>query len=187
MSKVSKRPSVAMPALQEDKAIAAAAKADPDAQPLTPKQLKSMFQCEPCEDAPSLRRRSNSCQCDIAWRSWSISRPPEKVGSPVWIACCATMSRATPVEREAGAEPDGQPDLCKMPRKPVTFTLSCKVSMSPASLYLRTTPNCRTAMREALHDVHRSRLEHGRLLSGTVQVCHATGTSLRIEALNAEP
>src|SRR3989337_356259 len=42
MSKVSKRASVAMPSAQEDKVITAAAKADPDAQPLTPKQLKSM-------------------------------------------------------------------------------------------------------------------------------------------------
>ncbi len=42
MSKTSKRPSVVMPTVQEDKAITAAAKADPDAQPLTPKQLKSM-------------------------------------------------------------------------------------------------------------------------------------------------
>jgi uncharacterized protein (DUF4415 family) len=42
MSKVSKRPSVVMPTSQEDRAITAAAKADPDAQPLTPKQLKSM-------------------------------------------------------------------------------------------------------------------------------------------------
>lgn len=31
-----------MPTAQEDKAITAAAEADPDAQPLTPKQLKSM-------------------------------------------------------------------------------------------------------------------------------------------------
>jgi uncharacterized protein (DUF4415 family) len=31
-----------MPTLQEDKAITAAAKADPHAQPLTPKQLKEM-------------------------------------------------------------------------------------------------------------------------------------------------
>jgi uncharacterized protein (DUF4415 family) len=31
-----------MPTLKEDKVITAAAKADPDAQPLTPKQLKSM-------------------------------------------------------------------------------------------------------------------------------------------------
>ena len=31
-----------MPTLAEDRAITAAAKADPDAQPLTPKQMKSM-------------------------------------------------------------------------------------------------------------------------------------------------
>jgi uncharacterized protein (DUF4415 family) len=43
MSKTSKRSSVVMPALREDKAITVAAKADPDAQPLTPKQLKSMI------------------------------------------------------------------------------------------------------------------------------------------------
>ena len=42
MSKISKRPAVVMPTLKEDKLITAAAKADPDAQPLTPKQLKSM-------------------------------------------------------------------------------------------------------------------------------------------------
>ncbi len=42
MSKVSKRSSIAMPTSNEDKAITAAAKSDPDAQPLTSKQLKSM-------------------------------------------------------------------------------------------------------------------------------------------------
>lgn len=42
MSKVSRRPDVVMPSVEEDKAITAAAKADPDAQPLTPKQLKAM-------------------------------------------------------------------------------------------------------------------------------------------------
>jgi uncharacterized protein (DUF4415 family) len=42
MPRISKHPSVVMPTLQEDKAITAAAKADPDAQPLSPKQLKSM-------------------------------------------------------------------------------------------------------------------------------------------------
>jgi uncharacterized protein (DUF4415 family) len=42
MSKISKRTSVAMPTAKEDKAITAAAKADPDAQPLTAKQLKAM-------------------------------------------------------------------------------------------------------------------------------------------------
>ena len=42
MSKVSKRPTVVMPTVAEDKAITAAAKADPDAQPLTPRQLQAM-------------------------------------------------------------------------------------------------------------------------------------------------
>lgn len=42
MSKISKRPTVLMPTAEEDKAITAAAKSDPDAQPLTAKQLKAM-------------------------------------------------------------------------------------------------------------------------------------------------
>jgi uncharacterized protein (DUF4415 family) len=42
MSKVNTRPAVAMPTVAEDKAITAAAKADPDAQPLTPTQLQAM-------------------------------------------------------------------------------------------------------------------------------------------------
>jgi uncharacterized protein (DUF4415 family) len=42
MSKVSRRPAVVMPTAAEDKAITAAAKNDPDAQPLTPKQLRAM-------------------------------------------------------------------------------------------------------------------------------------------------
>ena len=43
MSKQSKRVSIAMPTVTEDRAITAAAKADADAQPLTPKQLKKMI------------------------------------------------------------------------------------------------------------------------------------------------
>lgn len=42
MSKISKRSVVHMPTAEEDKAITAAARSDPDAQPLTPKQLKAM-------------------------------------------------------------------------------------------------------------------------------------------------
>ena len=42
MSKISKRPSIAFPTVKEDKALTAAAKGDPDAQPLTPKQLSAM-------------------------------------------------------------------------------------------------------------------------------------------------
>ena len=42
MSKISKRPTVHMPTVEEHKAISAAARSDPEAQPLTPKQLKDM-------------------------------------------------------------------------------------------------------------------------------------------------
>ena len=42
MSKVSKRPSVVMPTVEEDKAITSGARSDPDAQPLTAKQLQAM-------------------------------------------------------------------------------------------------------------------------------------------------
>ena len=42
MSKPTKRAVVRMPTVEEDKIITAAAKTDPDAQPLTPEQLKAM-------------------------------------------------------------------------------------------------------------------------------------------------
>ena len=42
MSKPAKRPAVKIPSVEEDQAITAAAKSDPDAQPLTPKQLQAM-------------------------------------------------------------------------------------------------------------------------------------------------
>lgn len=45
MSKITKpvkRPAIVMPTPEEDKAITAAAKRDPDAQPLSPKKLKEM-------------------------------------------------------------------------------------------------------------------------------------------------
>ena len=42
MSKVPKSPAIRMPSAAEDRAITSAAKADPDAQPLTAKQLKAM-------------------------------------------------------------------------------------------------------------------------------------------------
>jgi uncharacterized protein (DUF4415 family) len=43
MSRQSKRVSISMPTAAEDRAITAAARADTDAQPLTPKQLKEMI------------------------------------------------------------------------------------------------------------------------------------------------
>lgn len=42
MSRISKRPTVRMPTVEEDRAITATARSDPDALPLTPKQLKAM-------------------------------------------------------------------------------------------------------------------------------------------------
>ncbi|NJO43869.1 MAG: BrnA antitoxin family protein [Cyanobacteria bacterium CRU_2_1] len=42
MSKISREISIVMPSVAEDKVITAAAKSDPDAQPLTPAQLKAM-------------------------------------------------------------------------------------------------------------------------------------------------
>lgn len=54
MTKISKRPTVRMPSREEDEAITAAALSDPDAQPLTPTQLKAMV------PLPSLRGRPKS-------------------------------------------------------------------------------------------------------------------------------
>ena len=42
MSKISRHIDVVLPTVAEDRAITAAAKADPDAQPLTPQQLQAM-------------------------------------------------------------------------------------------------------------------------------------------------
>jgi uncharacterized protein (DUF4415 family) len=45
-----------MPTTEQDKAITAAAKADPDAQPLTPKQLKSMVPLRALRGRPKSAR-----------------------------------------------------------------------------------------------------------------------------------
>ena len=52
MSKISKRPTILSPTAEEDNAITAAAKSDPDAQPLTPKQLKSMVPIQALRGRP---------------------------------------------------------------------------------------------------------------------------------------
>ena len=57
MSKPSKRPSVVMPTLAGDRAITAAAKADPDAQPLSPAQLKAMVPARTLRGRPPLESR----------------------------------------------------------------------------------------------------------------------------------
>jgi uncharacterized protein (DUF4415 family) len=57
MSRTSKRTSVVIPSVKEDKAITAAAKADPDARPLTPKQLKDMVPLRSLRGRPKSQKR----------------------------------------------------------------------------------------------------------------------------------
>ena len=57
MSKTSKPPVVAMPTAEEDRAITAAAKSDPDAQPLTPTQLRSMVPMQALRGRPKAKSK----------------------------------------------------------------------------------------------------------------------------------
>ncbi|MBI4754701.1 MAG: BrnA antitoxin family protein [Betaproteobacteria bacterium] len=57
MSKIPKRPAVHMPTAEEDKAITAAARSDPDAQPLTPRQLKAMVPMRSVRGRPKSENR----------------------------------------------------------------------------------------------------------------------------------
>jgi len=57
MSKPSKRVGIVMPSAEEDRAITAAAKADPDAQPLTTAQLKAMVPVRALRGRPPLESK----------------------------------------------------------------------------------------------------------------------------------
>lgn len=57
MSKTSKRPSVRLPTTEEDRVITAAAKSDPDAPPLTPRQLKAMVRMRALRGRPKSGKR----------------------------------------------------------------------------------------------------------------------------------
>ncbi len=52
MPRASKRPAVRMPTVEEDRAITAAAKSDPDAQALTPGQLNTMVPLQALRGRP---------------------------------------------------------------------------------------------------------------------------------------
>lgn len=56
MSKTPKRPRVAMPSAAEDRKITAAAESDPDARPLTDKQLKAMVPMKALRGRPKLEK-----------------------------------------------------------------------------------------------------------------------------------
>jgi hypothetical protein len=57
MSRTSRRPEIVLPTPEEDRAITAAAKADPDAQPLRAKQLKAMVPMRSLRGRPSPRAK----------------------------------------------------------------------------------------------------------------------------------
>ena len=57
MSKVVKRPIVRMPTVEEDRIITTAARSDPDAQPLTPSQLKAMVPLKALRGRPKSENR----------------------------------------------------------------------------------------------------------------------------------
>ena len=57
MSKITKRPAIKLPSAEEDKAIAEAAKADPDAQPLTDEQLEAMVPMRSVRGRPRLANK----------------------------------------------------------------------------------------------------------------------------------
>ncbi len=57
MSKTSERPTVLMPSVEEDKAITAAARSDPDAQALTRKQLESMVPLRSLRGRPKSEKK----------------------------------------------------------------------------------------------------------------------------------
>jgi uncharacterized protein (DUF4415 family) len=57
MSKTSKRPAIVLPTPEEDAAIIAAAKADPDAQPLTEDQLAAMVPLRSLRGRPKSENR----------------------------------------------------------------------------------------------------------------------------------
>ena len=57
MSRITRRPSVAMPTREEDRAITEAAKSDPDALPLTPRQLSTMVPIRAIRGRPKSENR----------------------------------------------------------------------------------------------------------------------------------
>ena len=57
MSKISKKSKIAIPSAAEDRRIVAAAKRDPDAQPLTDKQLNAMVPLKSLRGRPKLENK----------------------------------------------------------------------------------------------------------------------------------
>jgi hypothetical protein len=71
-----------MPTAEEDKAITAAVRSDPDAQPLTPKQLKSMAPIQALHDfAKNTDRKFNRMRPSMS-RVWLPKHPSKHPSHP---------------------------------------------------------------------------------------------------------
>ena len=84
MSKVPKYPAVVMPTVEEDKAITAAARNDPDALPLTPKQLKSMVPIRKLRGRPKSGNRKLLVSVRYSPEVVGTSRPRVEAGNRAW-------------------------------------------------------------------------------------------------------
>lgn len=88
MSKPSKRTSIVMPLVEEVRTITAAAKADPDAQPLTPAQLTAMVPARALRGRPPLESKKQlvSIPTPLAGRgfklTWAFTKSAMSPSSP---------------------------------------------------------------------------------------------------------
>ena len=118
MTRTSKSAPIAMPTLQEDKTIIAAAKNDPDAQPLTPNQLKAMF--------PLAR----TMQPTLYYSPGACSLAPhialEEIGLPFSLSLVSTADGATRTPEHLRLNPKG--------RVPVLVTGDSVLTEVPAIL-----------------------------------------------------
>jgi hypothetical protein len=108
MSKVSKRPSVVMPTLVEDRAINAATKADPDARPLAPAQLAALVPLRSLRGRPTSANAKPLVSVRYSPEVPNTSNPLVRAGSPAWMA--SARVRHTPFA--AGGLRDDQGQAC---------------------------------------------------------------------------
>ena len=80
-----------MPSAKEDKAITAAARSDPDAQPLTPTQLKAMVPLKNLRGRPKSENKKQLVSVRYSPEVLAYSSPRAMAGSRLWPMCCANM------------------------------------------------------------------------------------------------
>lgn len=95
MSKISKRPTVAMPTVAKDKAITAAAKADPNAHPRTPKQLQAMVPLKAVRGRPKLESKKLLVSVRYSPEVVAYFRSTGEDWQCEWMACYSSTLRVT--------------------------------------------------------------------------------------------